>query len=51
MMPGSLFRTGVTMKKKVNPSMQTLVGIVTPFAWDERDQVSEVSLSATDEPA
>ena len=39
----------MTMKKKVDPSMQTLVGIVTPFAWDERDQVSEVSLSATDD--
>ncbi len=37
------------MKKKANASMQTLVGIVTPYAWDESDQVSEVSLSATDD--
>ena len=37
------------MKKKPNASMQTLVGIVTPFAWDESDQVREVSLSATDD--
>lgn len=37
------------MKKKLNASMQTLVGIVTPFAWDECDRVSEVSLSATDD--
>lgn len=37
------------MKKKVSPSMQTLIGIVTPCAWDERDRVSEVSLSATDD--
>jgi hypothetical protein len=37
------------MKKKIEASMQTLVGIVTPFAWDEGDRVSEVSLSATDD--
>jgi hypothetical protein len=37
------------MKKKVNSSMQTLVGIITPFAWDESDRVREVSLSATDD--
>ncbi|BBO91860.1 hypothetical protein [Desulfosarcina ovata] len=37
------------MKKKVNASMQTLVGIVTPSAWDEGDRVFEVSLSATDD--
>mgnify|MGYP000430477329 CR=1 FL=1 len=37
------------MKKKVNPSTQTLVGIVTAFAWDESDRVREVSLSATDD--
>jgi hypothetical protein len=37
------------MKKKLNASLQTLVGIVTPCAWDEHDQVSEVSLSATDD--
>lgn len=29
--------------------MKTLVGIVTPYAWDESDQVCEVSLSATDD--
>ena len=37
------------MKKKAPASMQTLVGIITPYAWDERDHVSEVSLSATDD--
>ena len=37
------------MKKRLNASIQTLVGIVTPFAWDECDRVSEVSLSATDD--
>lgn len=37
------------MKKKVISSMQTLVGIITPFAWDESDRVREVSLSATDD--
>jgi dUTPase len=37
------------MKKKVNTSMQTLVGIITPYAWDESDQVLEVSLCATDD--
>ena len=37
------------MKKKVNSSTQTLVGIITPFAWDEKDKVCEVSLSATDD--
>ena len=37
------------MKKKICASMQTLVGIVTPYAWDASDQVSEVSLSATDD--
>jgi len=37
------------MKKKAESSVQTLVGIVTPFAWDERGQVCEVSLSATDD--
>jgi hypothetical protein len=37
------------MKRKVSISMETLVGIVTPYAWDESDQVSEVSLSATDD--
>lgn len=29
--------------------MQTLVGIITPYAWDDSDRVSEVSLSATDD--
>jgi hypothetical protein len=37
------------MNKKVSASMQTLVGIITPYAWDESDRVSEVSLSATDD--
>ena len=37
------------MEKKTETSVQTLVGIVTPFAWDERGQVCEVSLSATDD--
>jgi hypothetical protein len=37
------------MSKKVTASMQTLVGIVTPYAWDESDRVSAVSLSATDD--
>ena len=37
------------MKKKIKASMQTLVGVITPYAWDESDQVSEVSLSATDD--
>jgi len=37
------------MKKKIKTSTQTLIGIVTPYAWDESDQVSEVSLSATDD--
>jgi hypothetical protein len=46
---GSFFVTGEIMNKKVTASMQTLVGIVTPYAWDESDRVSEVSLSATDD--
>lgn len=37
------------MNKKILTSMQSLVGIVTPFAWDECDQVCQVSLSATDD--
>ena len=37
------------MNKRAETSMQTLVGVVTPFAWDEHDQVCEVSLSATDD--
>lgn len=37
------------MNKKIRASMQTLVGIVTPYAWDENDRVSTVSLSATDD--
>jgi hypothetical protein len=37
------------MKKKQRAIMQTLVGIITPYAWDENDQVAEVSLSATDD--
>ena len=42
-------RTGAQMKKKTKASMQTLVGIVIPYAWDENDRVAEVSLSATDD--
>ena len=37
------------MKNKANTSIQTLVGIVTPYAWNENDQIAEVSLSATDD--
>ena len=37
------------MNKKINTSMQTLIGVITPYAWDESDQVLEVSLSATDD--
>ena len=37
------------MKEKTSASMQTLVGIITPYAWDDSDRVSEVSLSATDD--
>ena len=37
------------MKKKIRASMQTLVGVVIPYAWDESDQIAEVSLSATDD--
>ncbi len=37
------------MNKKIRSSMQTLVGIVTPCAWDEHYRVSKVSLSATDD--
>jgi hypothetical protein len=48
-MLGSSPPAGAAMKKKVSASMQTLVGIVTPYAWDENDRVSEVSLSATDD--
>lgn len=40
---------GALMKKKIESSMQTLVGVVTPYAWYESDRVSEVSLSATDD--
>jgi hypothetical protein len=37
------------MNKRIKASMQTLVGVVIPCAWDESDQVTEVSLSATDD--
>ena len=37
------------MNKRAESSVQTLVGVVTPFAWDERGQVYEVSLSAVDD--
>jgi hypothetical protein len=40
---------GILMKKKQRATMQTLVGVITPYAWDENDQVAEVSLSATDD--
>ena len=40
--------TGRPMKQ-FDASLQTLVGIVTPCAWDESDRVSGVSLSATDD--
>jgi hypothetical protein len=46
---GAPHASGMTMKKKLNASMQTLIGIVTPYSWDESDQVSMVSLSATDD--
>lgn len=37
------------MKKPIIASTRTLVGVITPFAWDENDRVTEVSLSATDD--
>jgi len=37
------------MNKKIKPTMQTLVGIITPCDWDENDHVCRVSLSATDD--
>jgi aromatic ring-opening dioxygenase catalytic subunit (LigB family) len=37
------------MTKRIKASMQTLVGVVIPYAWDESDRVIEVSLSATDD--
>ena len=37
------------MKKPIISSTRTLVGVITPFAWDENDRVTEVSLSATDD--
>jgi hypothetical protein len=37
------------MKKQIIASTRTLVGVITPFAWDENDRVTEVSLSATDD--
>jgi hypothetical protein len=45
----SPFPLGTVMKKKNNTSMETLVGIVTPCGWDEKDRIIEVSLSATDD--
>jgi hypothetical protein len=46
---GTRCPSGTTMKNKANTSIQTLVGIVTPYAWNESDQITEVSLSATDD--
>lgn len=37
------------MNKKINSTMQTLVGVVTPYDWDENDHISQVSISATDD--
>jgi aromatic ring-opening dioxygenase catalytic subunit (LigB family) len=37
------------MKKSIIASTRTLVGVITPYAWDEKDRVAEVSLSATDD--
>lgn len=39
----------MAIKKKSTATLQTLVGIVTPCAWDDSDQVSKVSLFATDD--
>lgn len=37
------------MKRPTTASTRTLVGVITPFAWDENDRVTDVSLSATDD--
>jgi len=37
------------MKNQIGPSTRTLVGVIIPYAWDENDRVTEVSLSATDD--
>jgi hypothetical protein len=37
------------MNEKIKPTMQTLVGIITPCDWDENGDVCRVSLSATDD--
>ena len=37
------------MNKKIQSTMQTLVGVITPYDWDENDNVCSVSLSATDD--
>ena len=37
------------MGKKIKASMQSLIGIVIPYAWDNNDEVIAVSLSATDD--
>ena len=37
------------MKNQINASTRTLVGVITPYSWDEKDRVIEVSLSATDD--
>ena len=36
-------------KKKTPQEQETLIGIVTPVQWNEYDQVTAVSLSATDD--
>ena len=37
------------MKNQIGTSTRTLVGVITPYTWDENDRVIEVSLSATDD--
>lgn len=37
------------MNTQIRTSTRTLVGVITPYAWDENDRVTEVSLSATDD--
>ena len=36
-------------KKKATNPIETLTGIVTPVQWDDKGQVSEVALFATDD--
>lgn len=37
------------MQNNASASMRTLVGIVTPCAWEESGRVAQVSLCATDD--